>query len=744
MKKGAHLGFIIVAALLVTVSIADPAHAGWSRDPAVNTAITTQAGADTNPAITDDGAGGAIIAWMGPAYDIYVQRIDANGNLLWGANGKAITSAGNMYYPQLAGDGSVGAFITWQGGGDGSGNLYVQRVDGDGNALWTAGEGIICNEAGNHQYPQIVGDGAGGAVIAWQDSRSGEDDYDIYAQSIRSDADGDLEELWPANGLEICIEAGHQYYPQLVGDGSGGVIITWQDGRDGWDIYAQRIDADGYINESELWEINGAIVGENDNDHEKPQIVGDGSGGAIITWQELGSGGNGYDVYAQRIGEDGDLLWTEGGVAVSAGAEHQQDPQMVSDGSGGAIIAWWDFRDGANYAIYSQRINGSGTALWTANGVTVASPAGIDANNYSPRIAADSGHGAVITWADMRNGTERNIYAQRVDETDGHVLWIADGVPVSIAANHQQLPKLIAAGSGDFVVTWQDQRSGDLDIYAQKVLAAGTLPVVSPAVTTAPITGITATSATVGGNVTSDGGSAVTTRGVCWSALPDPAIGPDCISAGSGSGSFTGVINGLTPNTPYHVRAYATSTIGTSYGNDIAFTTNNKYGLNLTFAGTGRGNVSWGGTTCDSACTFLIDPNTTAQLQAATLPFYSFTSWSGACSGSSTQCSVLMDSDNRNVTATFTLDAANSVRIKLPLEIRYSSVSDAIRLDQDGAAVIDTWGCELTDSPTFDRGVFTLKGGWNSTYSAQSGATTINGVLTVKSGSVTVENLAIR
>jgi hypothetical protein len=326
-------------------------------------------------------------------------------------------------------------------------------------------------------------------------------------------------------------------------------------------------------------------------------------------------------------------------------------------------------------------------------------------------MASDGNGGAVIVWADSRNSSDYDIYAQRI-ASEGEVSWASSGVPVSTAANDQLYPKLTRAGSGGVIVAWQDGR-GDGDIYAQKVLADGTLPVFAPAVTTAAISVITATSATSGGNVSSDGGSAVTARGICWGASPDPVAGGNCINGGSGTGSFVGVIPGLTPNTPYHARAFATNAIGTSYGSDIAFTTINKYGLNLTFAGNGSGTVSGGGTTCGSACTFLFNPNTTANLQAETPPYYFFTSWSGACSGASTKCSVLMNSDNRNVTATFTLDAANSVRVKLPKETRYSSISDAIRLDADGKAVIDTWGCELSESPTFDRGAFTLKGGWN-------------------------------
>jgi uncharacterized protein (TIGR02145 family) len=88
----------------------------------------------------------------------------------------------------------------------------------------------------------------------------------------------------------------------------------------------------------------------------------------------------------------------------------------------------------------------------------------------------------------------------------------------------------------------------------------------TPVVTTAPVTNVTQNSATCGGNVTSDGGSTVTARGVCWSTSPNPTITGSKTTNGTGTGSFTSSITGLTANTAYFVRAYATNGQGTSYG----------------------------------------------------------------------------------------------------------------------------------------------------------------------------------
>ena len=95
-----------------------------------------------------------------------------------------------------------------------------------------------------------------------------------------------------------------------------------------------------------------------------------------------------------------------------------------------------------------------------------------------------------------------------------------------------------------------------------------------PVLTTTAYSNLTTTTASSGGNITSDGGTAVTARGVCWSTSSNPTTSLSTkTSDGTGTGSFPSSITGLTANTTYYVRAYATNTSGTAYGNEISFTT---------------------------------------------------------------------------------------------------------------------------------------------------------------------------
>ena len=95
---------------------------------------------------------------------------------------------------------------------------------------------------------------------------------------------------------------------------------------------------------------------------------------------------------------------------------------------------------------------------------------------------------------------------------------------------------------------------------------------VIPTLTTSAVTDITINSCTSGGLITKDGGAAVTARGVCWATTSNPTSGSHS-SNGTGTGSFTSEITGLTPNTLYHVKAYATNKVGTAYGTEVTFTT---------------------------------------------------------------------------------------------------------------------------------------------------------------------------
>ncbi|MEI6845993.1 MAG: hypothetical protein WCK36_02980, partial [Candidatus Firestonebacteria bacterium] len=219
---------------------------------------------------------------------------------------------------------------------------------------WANNGAVVCTAVSDRDTPVTVSDGAGGAIIAWQDLRNG-GEYTLYSQRI--DANGVSK--WAATGVTICtpVSGGSTIKLSLsiVSDGAGGAIIVWQSTRNpSIDIYAQRVDANGNIPAG--WVANGNQICTQGSDQRTPRAVSDGSGGAIIAWVDPRSGDN--NIYAQRVNSAGTVQWTVDGLAICTATSWQYGLAMVTDGVGGAIIAWGDQRiSNSNYDIYAQRID---------------------------------------------------------------------------------------------------------------------------------------------------------------------------------------------------------------------------------------------------------------------------------------------------------------------------------------------------------------------------------------------------
>jgi hypothetical protein len=205
-----------------------------------------------------------------------------------------------------------------------------------------------------------------------------------------------------------------------------------------------------------------------------PAITPDGAGGAVVTWYDNRSGNN--DIYVQRVNASGAAQWTANGVAVCTAAGTQWLSAITADGKSGAIVTWGDYRSG-NYDIYAQKVHSSGVVQWTANGVALCTAAGDQAR---PTIASDGALGAIVTWLDQRGG-DYDIYAQRVNSL-GAVQLKANGVALCTAADDQSYPTITSDGAGGAVVTWQDNRSGNFDIYAQSLDANGRIGFLAPSI----------------------------------------------------------------------------------------------------------------------------------------------------------------------------------------------------------------------------------------------------------------------
>jgi hypothetical protein len=285
--------------------------------------------------------------------------------------------------------------------------------------------------------------------------------YDLYAQHV--DANGSA--LWTAGGLAVYAGAGNQYNPMAVSDGAGGAIVAWTDIRNGnADIYTRRITGAG----SAPWLASGVVMCNHPTDQLDPVLVADGTGGAIVAWRDVRNGSS--DVFAQRVGSAGSALWTANGVPVCTAAFEQLHPVIACDGAGGAIIAWDDLR-GASTDIYAQRMDTGGTPQWAANGFAVCAAPG---SQTRPALVCNPAGSAMVAWEDQR-GANADIYAQHVNPA-GAAQWAANGIALCNAPGDQTAPLTVEDGAGGVALAWKDARNGNVDIYAFRIAASGGAP----------------------------------------------------------------------------------------------------------------------------------------------------------------------------------------------------------------------------------------------------------------------------
>ena len=243
--------------------------------------------------------------------------------------------------------------------------------------------------------------------------------------------------------------------PAVSADISGNFIIAWAEKGD---IFAQRFSSDGAAIGN-----NFKVSDEQDSARRRgPSISADDSGNFIITWMAN------YDIYAQRYSSDGTALGSNFKVNDDLGSTIQSGPSISAGGSRNFVITWKDERNSTSTGcdIYAQRYASNGTAL--GSNFKVNDDIDIRGRDY-PSISADGSGNFIITWGDLRSG-DPEIYAQRY-ASDGTALKSNFMVTDDIGSGIPHKASISANDSGNFIITWQDERNGNYDIYASDMQA---------------------------------------------------------------------------------------------------------------------------------------------------------------------------------------------------------------------------------------------------------------------------------
>ena len=331
-----------------------------------------------------------------------------------------------------------------------------------GSTLAGASENIPIAIAYQGQLaPRGVGDGVGGTVVIWEDFRTGKD-WDVYAQRLNVDG----IPLWTENGVPICEKRRDQRWLRMVRNDDR-IIIAWTDQRapGNWDVYAQAIDLSG----NRLMPDGGIPVCTHPADQSDIEMLTDGSGGAILVWKDRRRDPDLHDLYVQRINMDGQPMWELDGVPVFPSEALQSTPRLVSGDAAGFYVVWWEVIGYEQWDIMVHQIGMDGKHLWQAP--TVVSP--IKGLQGEPRTVSDGQGGLIIVWQVYENFINDDFHAQRINSV-GNKVWELNGVPICDADGIQKHAAITSDGRGGVVAVWRDERDVFSDLYAQRIDADGT------------------------------------------------------------------------------------------------------------------------------------------------------------------------------------------------------------------------------------------------------------------------------
>ncbi len=332
----------------------------------------------------------------------------------------------------------------------------VQGIDG------VIKNDFLCNDdtasGCNQLAPKLGVDAQGNFVVSWYEFRGG--DADAWFQ--RLDSAGN--KIGVNGRLNTDITMGWQGDPSSAMGRDGRFLFCWEDRRDigNSDLFAQRFDASGARQGGNFRVSDSAAAG--DQSMSGAWIAPDGV--ALLAWDDRRFGLYG-DIFAQFLNPDGTPMGANFRVnddGVNVG--NQYEPDVSGDSSGRFVVAWMDGRSG-DWNVFCQRLNSQGQIL--GQNIQVTTDA---ADQWSADVSCGVNGDFVVTWDDARNGNW-DVYGQR---------YAADGTPNGQnfkvnddGGSADQTGSGVAVNKhGEFIVVWSDHRSGEDEVYARRYDAAGT------------------------------------------------------------------------------------------------------------------------------------------------------------------------------------------------------------------------------------------------------------------------------
>jgi hypothetical protein len=360
---------------------------------------------------------------------------------------------GTQQRPRIAFDGSGNCIVAWEDFRNGNADALAQRFDNNGNKLGPNFRACDDPDMWWQGEPAPGAQRNGSFLVAWEDRKYG--GSDVIAQ--RYDAAG----VPVDTAYRINDDEGHtdQRAAAVTTLPDGRTVVAWEDWRnDIGDIYAQVLSTSGQpvgmnfrVNAPPDWQQYGASVDS------------DSLGRFVIAWE---SGITGWDIYAQRYNAQAQPQGPNFMVNDDPNRSRMQwGPSVAMAPGGSLVIAWHDFREDTLYAdIYAQRYDTAGQPQGANFRVNDSVPG---ASHSSASVAFDASGNFFVCWSDTRGG-QGDIYAQAFNP-DGQRLGPNFKINDDIGPAHHGDPYVRFHAHGEFWIFWTDARDGNNDIYGQRL-----------------------------------------------------------------------------------------------------------------------------------------------------------------------------------------------------------------------------------------------------------------------------------
>lgn len=345
------------------------------------------------------------------ATDLYAQKIDASGNILWAVDGVPVSQF-NTNIPGGVGsftaveDDNGGAYVTWIRNYYGYGQLRAQRIDKFGNIMWDSTGAVLTDGAVDSRSPRMIRN-HNGVSIVYRHNGGG---YSIFFQMVNPN--GNLK--FPAPGKSIEVNGPQGATSIAMADTANGeaVVIAWSVGNFGLagSLYVQAVDTSG----NKLWGDNHITINNVPGEHSEFKIVRAlNSTDYYLIWKDGRRINVAFDIYAQKINNFGQAQWTPNGIKVS-GTPYTFTSTSISAFESGVYTSWSEASNPQGFGIYAQKINPDSTFAWQNNSVRLTD---FFANPILKTLDTDNTNGGavvVFSYTGAPNGTAENVYAKYI------------------------------------------------------------------------------------------------------------------------------------------------------------------------------------------------------------------------------------------------------------------------------------------------------------------------------------------